>query len=344
MTRPIGTSAELERRRRQAVARVQAGERPSVVARVLGVNRNSLYRWRQQAEHAPKGLAATPHPGPTPRLSDGQLAELEGLLAQGAKHHGWPNDLWTAARAAKLIARHFGEAFHPDHVRRFLRARLGWTSQKPRKKARERDDEEVQRWLDQEFPRIVRQTRRRGAYLVFLDESGFQLTPSVRRTLAKRGQTPVLACWDRRDRIAAISSISISPRRQRLGLQFELLPDNDTVRAADVVAYLRKLRAELGPLLTVVWDGNGIHDRSRLVQAFLAKHPGVVTEKFPGYVPELNPDEGVWGWTKYGRLANLAAWSTDHLRDHLIGELVVLKHSPDLLASFIEQTGLPLKV
>jgi transposase len=315
-----------------------------VVARVLGVNRNSLYRWRQQAAQGAAGLAAKPHPGPTPRLSDQQLAELERLLREGATHHGWPNDLWTAARVAQVIAHHFHTSFHPDHVRRFLRARLGWTSQKPKRQARERDDEEVQRWLDQEFPRILEQTRRRGAYLVFLDESGFQLTPSVRRTLAPRGQTPVLPCWDRRDKIAALSSLSVSPQRQRLGLQFELLPDNDTVRAPDVVAYLRKLRAELGPLLTVIWDGNGIHDRALLVRAFLAQYPGVVTEKFPGYVPELNPDEGVWGWTKYGRLANLAAWSTDHLRDHLIDELVVLKHSPDLLASFIEQTKLPLRL
>jgi transposase len=344
MTRPIGTAAELERRRRLAVDRVRAGTAPTVVARLLGVNRNSLYRWRQQAKDGRDGLAAKPHRGPTPRLSTTQLAELERLLEQGAQAHGWSNALWTAARVAKLIERHFHETFHPDHVRRFLRARLGWTSQKPKRKARERDDDEVARWLAQEFPRILKATRRRGAYLVFLDESGFQLTPCVRRTLAKRGHTPVLACWDRRDRISAISSISVSPRRRRLGLQFELLPDNDTVHATEVVAYLRKLRAELGPLLTVIWDGNGIHDKALRVRAFLAKHPGLVTEKFPGYMPELNPDEGVWGWTKYGRLANLAAASTDHLRDHLIEELVDLKQSPDLLASFIEETNLPLKL
>jgi transposase len=344
MSRPIGTSVELERRRRQAVEAVAAGERPSVVARVLGVNRNSLYRWRQQARRGADALAAKPHPGPSHRLSDDQLRALEGLLVQGAKAHGWPNELWTAARVAKLIECHFGQSFHADHVRRFLRARLGWTSQKPRRKARERDDEEVQRWLAQEFPRILRETRRRGAYLMFLDESGFQLTPCVRRTLAKRGRTPVLEAWDRRDRISAISSMSVSPKRRRLGLQFELLPDKDTVKAAEVVAYLRKLRAELGPLLTVVWDGNGIHDRSRLVKAFLAEHPGIVTEKFPAYTPELNPDEGVWGWTKYGRLANLAAWSTDHLRDCLIDELVTLKGNPELLGSFLAETKLPLKL
>jgi len=56
--------------------------------------------------------------------------------------------------------------------------------------------------------------------------------------------------------------------------------------------------------LTVVWDQNQI--QSKAVKAWLADHPDVVAEDFPGYVLDLNPDEGVWGWPKYGRLANLA--------------------------------------
>jgi hypothetical protein len=65
-------------------------------------------------------------------------------------------------------------------------------------------------------------------------------------------------------------------------------------------------------------------------------------ETLPGYAPELNPDEGVWGWSKYGRLANLAAASADHLRDRVIDEFVTLKDNRHLLDSFIQETGLPL--
>jgi hypothetical protein len=67
----------------------------------------------------------------------------------------------------------------------------------------------------------------------------------------------------------------------------------------------------------------------------------VVVEDFPGYVPALNPDEGVWGWTKYARLANLAADSTGELRECVVEELVEVKHRPDLLRGFVRQTGLP---
>jgi transposase len=344
MSRPIGTAAELERRRRRAVGLYRRGERPTDIARILGLDRSSLYRWLAADRRGPRGLAAKPHPGPAPRLSDAQLRELEGLLAQGARAHGWANQLWTAARAAALVRRHFGVTLHPDHLRRLLRARLGWTSQKPRRRARERDEEGIARWLREGFPRIAREAWERSAYVVLLDESGFLLTPSVRRTLAPRGKTPVLEAWDRRDRVSAISSISVSPARRRLNLHFELLPDNANVRGEDVVAYLRKLRAALRGPMTVVWDRNQIHGRSKAVKAFLAAHPDVVAEDFPAYAPELNPDEGVWGWAKYGWLSNLAAEDTDTLRDHLTDLLVELKFRPDLLASFIEETNLPLLV
>ena len=74
----------------------------------------------------------------------------------------------------------------------------------------------------------------------------------------------------------------------------------------------------------MAWDRNQIHSKSKVVKAWLAKHPGVVAEDFPGYVPDLNPDEGVWGWTKYGRLANLAANDKDELWDHVVEELLDL--------------------
>jgi transposase len=339
--RPKGTAAELERRRRRAVALVDQGESPTTVARVLGVSTSSLHRWRRLARQ-PHGLAARPVPGPAPGLSDYHLRRLERLLLQGAKKHGWPNELWTADRVARLIRERFGVSYHPEHVRKVLKRRLGWTSQKPKRKARERDDKEVERWLADELPRILREAWRRQAHVVFLDESGFQLTPTVRRTLAPRGRTPVFDAWDRRDRISAISCITLSPVAGRPGLYFQLLPANETAHAVDVVAFLHDLRRQLRGPLTVVWDRHGIHSKARAVQAFLAGHPEVVAEDLPGYAPELNPDEAVWGWTKYGRLSNLAAWDTEELWGHVMDALIDLKFRPKLLQAFIREAGMPM--
>lgn len=195
-----------------------------------------------------------------------------------------------------------------------------------------------------DLPKIVRRARRRGAHLVFLDESGFMLTPTVRRTLAPRGETPILRGWDRHDRISAISAITVSPRRRRVGLYFRLLPDDTNVRGPDVVEFLRELRRQLPVPMTILWDRGNVHDRSKVVRAYLAEHPSIETEPFPSYTPEANPDEGVWGHTKHGRLANFTPEDTAELRAVLVEELNRLDRRPDLLASFIRHAEIPIRL
>lgn len=329
----------MELRRRQAVQAVRAGERVADVARIMGVGPRSIYRWLE-LERTPDGLAAKPHPGPATRLSPEQQRELERLLRQGAQAHGWPNQLWTTQRIADLIRRRFGVSLHHDHVGRFLRQRLKWSPQKPRRKARERDEDGIERWKRDTFPDILLAAAQRNAHVVFLDESGFMLTPTVRRTWAPQGDTPVLSCWDRRDRLSAISCITMSPQRARLNFYFTLLPDNANVTAEDVVAFLRQVKAQLGGPFTVIWDGSRVHSRARVVKRYLAKHPEIVAETLPSYAPELNPDEGVWGWTKYGRLANLAAANTLDLRRRVQEEFQVLRADRQLLDSFIQNADL----
>jgi transposase len=341
MARPQGTAEELQRRRTRAVELLERGESPSTIARILGVDPSSVHRWRRMARAA-GGLEARPHPGPRPGLDGAQLRQLERLLQRGAKRHGWPNELWTAARVAALIGQHFGIRYHPEHVRKILHQRLGWSSQRPGRKPRERDDKEVERWSADELPRIVREAFRRKAYLVFLDESGFQLCPSVRRSFAPRGRTPALEAWDRRDRITAISCITLSPLLARPGLYFRLLPLNCNARGEDVVAFLKELRRRLRGPVSVVWDRHGIHSKAKAVKDYLARHPAVVAEDLPAYAPALNPVEWGWGWAKSGRLCNLAAWSADELRDHVSAALIDLQCQPGLLNSFIHDSELPL--
>lgn len=339
MSRPYGSASTLEQRRRQAVQAVHAGDSVKDVARIIGVSPRSIQRWLTLAVQ-PDGLAAKPHPGPATRLSPAQQQELERLLRQGAQAHGWPNQLWTTQRIAELIHRHFGVSLHHDHVGRFLRQRLNWSPQKPRRRARERDEVAIAHWKSNTFPEIVRAAGARGAHVVFLDESGFMLTPTVRRTWAPQGETPLLSCWDRRDRLSAISCITVSPRRAQFNFYFTLLPDNTNVTAEHIVDFLRQLKKQLGGPYTVIWDGSTLHSRSRLVKAYLAKHPEIVAETLPSYAPELNPDEGVWGWTKYGRLANLAAANTIELRQRIQQEFAVLQSDHQLLDSFIHETEL----
>jgi transposase len=325
----------------RAVPLVRQGESPTVVARILGVAPASVHRWRRMARHR-GGLHAKPASGRPRQMSDRQLRRLGVLLRQGAVAHGWSNQLWTAGRGTLLIERRFGVKSHPDHVRKLLKQRLHWTSQKPQKHARERNDEEVERWIAEEWPRVLRQAVERHAPIALLDESGFLLAPLVRRTLAPRGKTPIVDCSDSHDRISVISAITVSPRALRAGLHFMLLGDNEHFHGEEVVLFLRQRKGEIGGPWTIVWDRNKIHSPSLVVRRWVAQHPEVVVEDFPTYAPNTNPDESVWCWTKYGRLCNLAPADIEELRGHIWDALLALQHQPQLLKSFVVRAKLPL--
>jgi transposase len=106
---------------------------------------------------------------------------------------------------------------------------------------------------------------------------------------------------------------------------------------------MKGLRRHLQGPFTLVWDSNKPHT-SRPVKAFLADHPEIQVEALPPYAPELNPDEGVWCYAKYARMANYAPHNTRQLRRRLTRELNRLQKMPELLKAFVRQTKLPLKL
>ena len=162
--RPPGTTIQLEVRRRLAVSLLEAGWGVRKVARHVKASPSSVRRWRDAAVQAPEtGLNAKPHPGGSqPKLTAEQAPHLLTLLNQGARAHGFRNELWTLARVALVIERHFGLTYCPSGVWRVLR-RLGWSPQKPAKRARERDEEAIARWPQQQWPRLKKKPGVSGA-------------------------------------------------------------------------------------------------------------------------------------------------------------------------------------
>jgi transposase len=138
-----------ERVRLQAGALFAAGHTQAQVARQLGVARQLVSRW-----HA-GGLEALRCAGPTgqaPRLSDQQLAAIDQALHQGARAHGFDTDHWTLARITTVIERLTGVTYHPGHVWKLLRHRLHWRLQRPARRAVERDEQAIARWMAEDWP------------------------------------------------------------------------------------------------------------------------------------------------------------------------------------------------
>jgi len=161
--RPKGTSAELERRRVRAVALLEEGMMPARVAEVLETSRASVTRWRQTYEECGEGaLAAKPHPGRPPKLRSAQRRRLAKLLVRGARKYGYSTDLWTLRRVSAVIALVFGVEYHPSQVWRILRG-MGWSSQKPECRARERDEEAIAGWR-REWPGLKKRPKKRAKH------------------------------------------------------------------------------------------------------------------------------------------------------------------------------------
>ena len=144
------------------MALIDQGVRPAAVARAVGVSRASVTRWRQAyAVGGHEAMAAKPHPGGASRLTDGQRKRLIRMLLQGPGKHGYGTELWTLARVAQLIAVKFGVEYHPSAVWHILRA-LGWSCQKPERRARERDEDAIATWRQLEWPRIKKRSKKRS--------------------------------------------------------------------------------------------------------------------------------------------------------------------------------------
>jgi transposase len=144
--RPRGSAAELEHRRRRAARLLKSGHTLSAVARMVGVTVSAVWQWREMVRRlGPVGLAAKPAPGRRPKLTARERARLPKLLAEGARRYGYRNDRWTLRRVAAAIELEFGVTYHRAHVGRLLAA-LGWSCQKPARRAVERHEAAIEHW------------------------------------------------------------------------------------------------------------------------------------------------------------------------------------------------------
>ena len=159
--RPKGKGAELERIRYKAVKAVLAGTPQVTVAHVMSIHHKVLSRWVTAFRRDPEALKAKPNMGRPPRLSSDDLNRLVEILKKGPRSFGWETDIWTTGRVTKVIEQEFGKKFHRDHVFKILTQKLGWSWQKPGKRAREQDPIAVMRWLESEWPEIKKKPRRK---------------------------------------------------------------------------------------------------------------------------------------------------------------------------------------
>ena len=171
-----------------------------------------------------------------------------------------------------------------------------------------------------------------GRLIVFIDESGLSERPTRVRTWAPKGCTPVVRFHFRWKHVSAIAALS------RTGFAFRLF--DGAIRSAQVIEFLKALRAHTGRKLLVVWDGAAQH-KSRLVRRWLDSTCGAVEMVLlPGYAPDLNPVEYLWAWLKRHALANFCPHSLAELKTAARNKLRSGQHRQSIITSCWKQAGL----
>jgi transposase len=159
--RSKGSPKELEQRRMRAMVLLDQGWSQAEVAEHLGVTPGAVSQWKKRYRRdGPDGVRAKPHPGPKPKLTPRQREQLGRLLLKGARAHGYRTELWTLTRVAEVIQKRFGVQYDPSGVWHVLR-NMGWSCQKPERRARERNEQAIAQWRKKDWPRIKKSTKKR---------------------------------------------------------------------------------------------------------------------------------------------------------------------------------------
>ena len=152
--RPHGTPQQLEKRRCLAVRLLKQGRTYDSVAKEVSASTSSLVRWRQAYEKKGRaGLKPKAHPGRTPHLSEKQKKTVVGLLVKGPLEAGYSTDLWTLKRIGQVVRKNCGVRYSIGSLWNLMN-NLGWSAQKPQKRARERKEKAIRHWKRHVWPHI----------------------------------------------------------------------------------------------------------------------------------------------------------------------------------------------
>jgi transposase len=183
----------------------------------------------------------------------------------------------------------------------------------------------------------LKKTQELGAHLVFIDESGFLLIPTRRRTWGLKGRTPIIQYNFRYDRISALAALTVSAQRKHMGLYVRFQQDNFHVQ--DIGDFLHVLLKHLRGPIILLWDRAKIHKGPK-IEKILKKNSRLYIEWFPSYAPELNPVEQIWNDFK-GHTANSLPLNKQDLRIALHNNKRRVSNSQIKLKSFVLSSKLP---
>jgi transposase len=314
--------------RRRGVASVQHGQSPEIVAAALGISRATMYGWLARYRHGGWGaLDARKRGGRKPKLDAKAIQWVyKTVTDKNPLQLKFTFALWTAKMIGQLIFQRFGVRMSKSAVCRLL-AQLGLTPQRPVWRAYQQRSEEVERWLQEDYPRIRRLARRNKATIFFGDEAGVRSDHHAGTTWAIKGKTPVVSSTGARFGLSLISAVSAQG-------EFRFMTIKGRVGATRFIEFIKRLLHNVPRMVFLIVDGHPAH-KAKSVRRFAES----VKDRFrlfflPPYSPELNPDERVWNDLKNNALGRQSITAPKQLHRAVISHLRFVQKSPDRVRSY----------
>lgn len=301
----------LEHYRYRAIDLHEKGKKVNDIAEFFGVHRCSVSHWiTDYKRHGRNKLKSKKATGPSYKLSPREMSTLISLLEDDATEHGFESPLWTCKRIQKIIKETAGKRIHTTNILRWLK-KINISYQKPQRRASQRDEKVIQKWLSEEWPKIRAHRRRWQAMLYFQDEAGVSLTPVMGKTWAPKGKTPVAKVTGKRGGLCVTSAISPAGK-----MIFRI--EKKRVNAEAHIEFLKNvLRHHPKRKIVVIEDRAPAHRAKKVKEFVKANKKRLAVYLLPPYAPELNPDEHVWEYLKAYKLKAHQAQDTEELK-HLV--------------------------
>jgi transposase len=319
--------------RRLAVKAIRQGMKQTEAARTFRVSLRAVNKW--VAIDKAGGLRALKQKARGRRAGEGRLSVRQSerirriIVGNMPDQLKLPFYLWTRAAVVTLIAREAGVAVSLTTVGRYLKS-WGMSPQKPVRRAYERNDAAITRWLTQEYPAIARAAKRENAAIYWGDEMGMRSDHVAGRSFAPLGRTPVVRATGQRFGASMISAIT-----NRGTLAFMVF--HGKFEAGRFVDFLKRLLKQVAGKIYLIVDSHPVH-RSTRAKRFVATRSDRLRLVFmPGYCPELNPDELLNQDVKTNALGKSRPINRNELMATVRRHLHRRQKQPDLIKNLFQE-------
>lgn len=271
-----------------AILALANGSAMEEAASLLCITVGAIYKWLQQyLTNGIKGIFNKKSPGRPAKLTKNQRKKLSKMIEDGPEHHGFESACWRTPMIQELVLSEFG-VFYSAHYLSQLLKNLGFSYQKAKFVAANKDDQKRAEWLKNTWPKILKEAKEKNGYILFGDEASFPQWGTLNYTWSRKGQQPIVTTSGNRKSYKVFGLIDYFTGK------FFAKGHHGKLNSEAYIAYLEEVLSKTRKHIFLIQDGAPYH-RGAKMNAFFKKNADRITVyRLPSYSPDYNPIEMLW--------------------------------------------------